>query len=191
VALASERRAAEAALHASQAEVVRAKKLATSENIAVKAVEQAEATEAADRIKLQTTEQRFLLEWGTAIDKDRDALIEALLSGNAVLVRAELISAAVPEKPPTAARVIVSGKADPLEASILAPAPIVDAKSQALAWFLKIEKPALALPPGLSVNVEFTTGEKEEAGVLIPANSILHFQGAAWVFTPGEEKGHF
>ncbi|HEX2747011.1 MAG TPA: hypothetical protein VHM91_03350, partial [Verrucomicrobiales bacterium] len=176
VALDNERRTAEAALKASEAEAERSRKLfASGENIARKALEMAEAAVAADRIKLQSTERRFLLEWGSVIDKDRAALIEGLLTGSTVLVRAELASASLPDKPFTAVQVVVPGHAGLLEATVLAPAPAVDVRSQAAAWFLKIEKPAQALPPGLSVGVEFITGDKDEAGVLIPANAVLHF----------------
>ena len=192
VALDNERRTAEAALKASEAEAERSRKLfASGENIARKTLELAEATVAADRIKLQSTERRFLLEWGPVIDKDRAALIEGLLTGGTVLVRAELASASLPDKPFTGAHVVVPGHSDPLEATVLAPAPAVDIRSQAAAWFLKIEKPEQVLPPGFSVGVEFLAGDKDEAGVLIPANAVLHFQGAAWVFAAGEEKGHF
>ena len=41
------------------------------ENIARKSLEQAEAMVTADRLKLQAAEQRFLLEWGPEIEKDR------------------------------------------------------------------------------------------------------------------------
>jgi membrane fusion protein, multidrug efflux system len=191
VALANDRRGAEAALRASEAEVTRSRTLAASENIARKALEQAEAMVAADRVKLQMIEQRFLLEWGPAIDKDRDALIEALLSGKTVLIRAEAASSTIPDTSPAAAHVIIPGHVEPLDAAVLAPAPTVDAKSQAVAWFLKLDKPARPLPPGFSVRVEFLTEGKQETGVLIPAKAVLHFQGAAWVFVAGEEKGHF
>jgi hypothetical protein len=108
-----------------------------------------------------------------------------------VLIRAEPTSSAGPDEKPATARITVPGHSDPLDATVLAPAPAVDTKSQAAAWFLKLEKPAHSLPPGLSVGVELVTGEKDEPGVLIPAKAVLHFQGAAWVFIPGEEKGHF
>jgi multidrug efflux pump subunit AcrA (membrane-fusion protein) len=190
-ALSSERHAAEAAVRASEAEVERSRKLVTSENVARKALEQAELTAAADHIKLQAARQRFLLEWGPAIEKDSDTLIEELLSGKTILIRAEPASAALPDKPPSAAHVTVPGHSEPIAAAVLAPAPLVDAKSQSLAWFLKLEKPAFALPPGLSLAVDFEEDGKEESGVLIPAKAVLYFQGTAWVFVPGEEKGHF
>lgn len=192
VTLQNERLMAEAALKASEAEVARARKLFEGgENIARKVLEQAEAAVTADRLKFQAAEQRFLLEWGPEIDKDRDDLIAQILSGKTVLVRAELSSASVPDEAPEKARVLVAGHNEPLEAEVIAAAPAVDAKSQAAAWFLKMARPKHPLPPGLSVNVEFTGDEKPEDGVLIPAKAVLHYLGEAWVFTEGEEKGHF
>lgn len=192
VALQNDRLAAEAALKASQAEVDRARKLFDGgENIARKALEQAEAMVAADRLKLQAAGQRFLLDWGPEIDKDRAELIEGVLSGKTVLIRAELASSDIPDEAPAKARVIVPGHKAPVDAVVIAAAPAVDMKSQAAAWFLKLEKPARPLPPGLSLAVQFTGEGKEESGVLIPAGAVLHFQGQAWVFTEGEEQGHF
>ncbi len=192
VTLDNERRAAEAALQASEAEVERSRDLfAKGGNIARRAVEQAEAQVAADRLKLRATEQRFLLEWGPVIERDREALIAQLLSGEAVLIRAESASSMLPGKPSTTAEVLIPGQAEPREAAVLASAPLVDMKSQAVAWFLKLEKPPVPLPPGLSVDVGLGAGGNEESGVLVPAKAVLHFQGAAWVFVPGEEAGHF
>ena len=192
VTLQNDRLLAEAALKASEAEVERARKLFEGgENIARKVLEQAEAAVTADRLKLQAAEQRFLLEWGPEIDESRADLIAQLLSGKIVLLRAELSSAAVPDEAPEKARVLVAGHDEPLAAQVIAAAPAVDAKSQAAAWFLKMEKPKHPLPPGLSVNVEFAGDEKPEDGVLIPAKAVLHYLGEAWVFTEGEEKGHF
>ena len=192
VALQNERLVAEAALKASEAEVARARKLFDGgENIALKAVEQAEAVVAADRLKLQAAEQKFLLEWGPEIDKGRDELIEAVLSGKMVLIRAELATAAVPVMSIPKVRVRLSGHDEPLGATAIGPAPTVDAKSQTAAWFVLMGKSDYQLFPGMSVDVEFSGDEKEEDGVLIPAKAVLHFQGEAWVFAEGEEKGHF
>lgn len=192
VALENERLAAEAALRASEAEVLRSRKLFESgENIARKTLEQAEAAVAVDRLKLRTAEQRFLLEWGPEIEKDRAELIEGLLSGKTAIIRAEPASSSAPGKVPVAARIIIPGHADPIKAAVLAPAPSVDARTQAVAWFLKVENPAHPMPPGLAVEVGFASGEKEESGVLIPSKAVLHFQGEAWVFAPAAEKGHF
>ena len=192
VALHYERLAAEAALKASQVEVDRARKLFEGgENIARKALEQAEALVAADRLKFQAAEQKFLLDWGPEIDKNRAELIAGILSGRTVLIRGELASAEIPDEAPATARVMIPGHGEPVEAAVIGAAPAVDVKSQTAAWFLKLEKPARPLPPGLSLAVEFAGGGKEEAGVLIPAKAVLHFQGGAWVFSEGAEKGHF
>lgn len=192
VMLQNERLVAEAALKASEAEVARSRKLFEGgENIARRNLEQAEALVAADRLKLRAVEQRFLLEWGPEIGGEHAALIDGILAGTLVLLRAELASARVPEKPPAGAHVLVAGLDSPQEASVIGPAPSVDVKSQAVAWFLKLEKPARPLSPGLSVEVQFASGEKEESGVIIPAQAVLHFEGEAWVFTEGWEKGRF
>ena len=78
-----------------------------------------------------------------------------------------------------------------MEAAVIGVAPSVDMKSQTAAWFLKLEKPARPLPPGLSLAVAFAGDGKPEDGVLIPSSAVLHFQGAAWVFAEEGEKGHF
>lgn len=192
IALQNDRLTAEAALKASEAEVERARKLFQGgENIARKVLEQAEAMVAADRLKLQSAEQRFLLEWGPEIDRERVDLNTRILAGKVLLLRAELASGLVPEKAPEKARVLIPGHDEPLEAEVIGGAPSVDAKSQAVAWFLKLARPKYPLAPGMSVNVEFVGDGKAEEGVLIPAKAVLHYLGEAWVFTEGDEKGHF
>ena len=192
VTLQNERLLAEAALKASEAEVARSRTLfGTGENISRKALEQAEALAAADRLKLQAAEQRFLLEWGPVIEAQRADLTARLLSGDTVLIRAEPAGAEVPDKQPAKARVLVPGRADPLEAEVLSAAPSVDLKSQAAAWFLTLEKPPCQLPAGLAAGVQLAGDGEEASGVLIPQEAVLYFEGEAWVFTEGEEKGHF
>jgi len=161
------------------------------ENIARKALDLAEAQAASDRLKLRAAEQRFLLEWGPVIDRDRVALIDGLLAGKTVLVRAELTAMAQPETPPATASVTVPGSNEPLAATVLSAAPRVDAKSQTAAWFLTLPTPRQPLPSVLAWDVGPAAAGEAETGVLIPAVAVVLFEGQAWIFGEGDEPGRF
>ena len=194
VALDGELATAEAALAASRAENERTQKLlANGENTSRKIAETAEAQFRADEIKADGLRRTARLEWGAAFSAldagKRREFVEALVSGDAALVRVDLLPGDALAEQPKSARVLVLGREQqPIATANITPAADVDAKTQAQGFILRIDKPPFPLRPGMALTAWLELAEKPRAGFAIPRSAVLRHDGRAWVYVQEEEE---
>ena len=168
---------------ASPAEADRARTLnAEDQMVATKAAEAAVATARADQSRLRLLRTRLGLEWGPGIaglsDGQRTALIRALASGNAALLRIDAST-------PTAGGGFVPIDLGPLgvaRARILGPARSADARLQSAGRLALVSgAQAQALSVGLVVPVQLSAGAGQ-TGVIAPDAAVLRAEGSSWVY---------
>jgi hypothetical protein len=194
VALDGDLAAAEAAISASRAEFERTQKLlAAGENTSRKSFETAEAQFRADEIKADSLRRQAALQWGAALPAGdaakRRAFVEALVHGDAALVRADLLPGEAVTDLPRAARLLVLGREQqPIETALISPSTDADPRTQAQGFIILVEKPPFALRPGMALTAWLELPEKPRAGFLLPRAAVLRHDGRAWVFVQEEEK---
>ena len=186
--------AAEAAIAASRAEFERTQKLlAAGENTSRKIFETAEAQFRADEIRANSLRRQAALQWGAALPAGdaakRRAFIEALVSGDSALVRADLLPGDAISDAPRAARLLVLGREQqPIETAHISPSADADARTQAQGFIILVEKPPFALRPGMALTAWLELSEKPRAGFLLPRSAVLRHDGRAWVFVQEESE---
>ena len=191
-ALDDELAAAEAALETSRAVNVRAQNLFQGgENVARKTVETAESQLRTDEIKLSALRRRLALEWGASFAafeaKARRAFVEQLIAGSAALIRADLPAGEYLADTPKSARLSVLGaEAQALAAREIVPAASADPKTQAQGFLLRVDAPAFPLRPGMAVTAWLALGGEPQAGVTLPREAIVRFDGRTWFYEPEE-----
>ena len=193
VALDGDLAATEAAITASRAEFERTQKLlAAGENTSRKVFETAEAQFRADEIKADSLRRQAALQWGAALPADaakRRAFVEALVHGDAALVRVDLLPGDAVADAPRAARLLVIGREQqPIETAHISPSADADARTQAQGFILLVEKPPFALRPGMALTAWLELPEKPRAGFLLPRSAVLRHDGRAWVFVQEETE---
>ena len=193
VALDGDLAATEAAITASRAEYERTQKLlAAGENTSRKIFETAEAQFRADEIKADSLRRQAALQWGAALPVEaakRRAFVEALVRGDAALVRADLLPGDAVADAPRAARLLVMGREQqPIETTHISPSADADARTQAQGFILLVEKPPFALRPGMALTAWLELPEKPRAGFLLPRSAVLRHDGRAWVFVQEETE---
>jgi hypothetical protein len=185
--------AAEAAISASRAEYERTQKLlATGENMSRKAAETAEAQFRADESKLAGLHRQLLLQWGAAASASdaatRHPFVEALVRGDAALVRVDLLPGdAVSEQPRSAKLLVVGREQQPIETTAISPAADADPRTQAQGFILQVTKPPFALRPGMALTAWLALAEEAHSGFDIPRSAILRHDGRTWIFVQKEE----
>ena len=188
---------AEAALAASRAEFARSQKLlAAGENTSRKLFETAEAQFRADEIKTRNLKRQAKLQWGAALpDGDggkRHALVEALVQGEAALARADLLTGDLVTDSPKAATIFVLGREkDPVPVTSISPAAEIDARTQAEAFILTVEKPPFPLRPGAAITAQLDFGGEKRAGYVLPRSAILRHDGRAWIYVKEKDKDEY
>lgn len=190
VALWNERAIVEAAIKMSHAEAERDRMLLTKNaGVAQAALDQAEAQEATDHLKMESVNQRLRFEWGPSWVEPRLALQSALVDGSTVLVRAEIMTPVPMPAAPALAWVRVPGQEmEPVSAVEILPAANVDPKVQGSAWILVMPGGVPLPPPGAMVGVALGKDGAGTEGVLIPSAAVMQFEGQSWVFLEGEER---
>lgn len=196
VTLDSDLASAEASLAASHAEYERTQKLlAAGENTSRKAAESAEAQFRADEIKAAGLRRQALLQWGEAATTESSAarreFAEALVRGDAALVRVDLLPGDALSDLPHAARLVIVGREQQsVTATHITPAADADPRTQAQGFILRVEKPVFALRPGMALTAWLELDDKPREGFLVPRSAILRHDGATWFFAQ-EEEGKF
>ena len=193
VTLDSDLAAAEAALSASRAEYERSQKLlAGGQNTSMKAVETAEAAFRADEIKADGIRRQGLMQWGSVAGDDTKArrnFVEALVRGEAALVRVDLLPGDALSDLPKAAKLLVMGReATPIETAKITPAADADAKTQAQGFILRVDNPPFALRPGMALTAWLELAEKPRTGFTLLRSAVLRHDGRTWVFVQEEEE---
>ena len=194
VTLDSDLAAIEAALTASRAEYERTQKLlATGENTSRKSAETAEAQFRADEIKAGGISRAALLQWGATLssmgDPVRHRFVEALVRGEAAVVRVDLLPGDALTETPRAARLLVLGREQtPVDTAFISPAADADPRTQAQGFILRVEKPPFALRPGMALTAWLELPEKPREGFALPRSAVLRHDGRTWIFVQEEEE---
>jgi hypothetical protein len=196
VTLDSDLGSAEASLVASRSEYERSQKLlAAGENTSRKTAETAEAQFRADEIKATGLRRQALLQWGEAATTENSAarreFAEALVRGDAALVRVDLLPGDALSELPRAAKLVILGREQqPIGTTHITPAADADPRTQAQGFILRVEKPAFALRPGMALTAWLELEDKTREGFLVPRSAILRHDGRTWIFVQ-EEEGKF
>ncbi|CAN5372136.1 hypothetical protein BH10PSE2_BH10PSE2_04310 [soil metagenome] len=181
--LESDLSAALATAAASQAEASRARTLnGEDQMVATKVAEAAVATARADQAKVRLFRQRLGLEWGPGIaalsDSQRAGLVQALATGNAVLLR---IDAATPSAG-LGSVTLDLGPLGTAQARILGPARTADPRLQSSGRLALVTGPrAQSLGVGLVLPVHLPAGASS-SGVIAPDSAVLRAEGSSWVY---------
>jgi hypothetical protein len=188
--LAAELTTAQAASEASEAELKRLKELAVQSNASQRALQAAEAAAVRDRAQVDSARLRLLANWGQAISERKDLLSFAQRLGSlaSALVEIDLPGGEQPRTPPTGARLLTLGQAEaPVSAQFLGPAPVVNSM-QGRGYLFLVEPNAVHLVPGSAVTGLLTLPGTPQAGVGLPRDAIVRFNGTTWVYlqTGGE-----
>jgi hypothetical protein len=176
--------AAGPAAAASAAEAKRSRDLfAADATISRKAAEAATMQARADSSKLALLQRRLGLEWGPAIARlgsaRRAALVEALSSGRAALVRID--SASGTGQAGLRSVVLDLGDLGPVTATIIGPARAADPRLQSPGLIAQVSGPkAGLLSTGLSVPAKLSGAAL--SGVFIPGGAVLRLDGASWIY---------
>ncbi|WP_404710185.1 hypothetical protein [Sphingomonas sp. MMS24-J13] len=176
--------AAGPAAFASAAEAKRSRDLfAADATISRKAAETATMQARADGAKLALLRRRLGLEWGPAIarlgDARRAALVEALSSGRAALVRID--SASGTGQAGLHSVTLDLGDLGTVNATILGPARAADPRLQSPGLIAQVAGPkAGLLSTGLSVPAKLSG--IAVSGSFVPGSAVLRLDGASWVY---------
>lgn len=184
VASTAEIATAQAALTLSEKEFARVETLnGQDQNASGQALEQAAAARQRDRIALDAARARLVLAWGTTLAKRGELarLIQAVVGGEAALVRIDLPPGETPGSAPATARVGGLAAGGPLhEAEVLGVAPTADAQTQG-ASYLALWR-AATLPPGAALRASVPTGAAAEAVLLVPRAALVQHDGSIFVY---------
>ena len=183
---------AQATVRASEKELGRVKTLAAQTNTSVRALETALATTERDQALAAAAHARLLTTAGKALAGRNDlfALVQSLMTGESALVRIDLPVGEALKGEPTGARLVPLGEsAAPVDAKFVGPAPAVDPQTQAQGLLFLVEANASRLAPGAAVTGFLKLSGAVQAGVLVPRDTVLRFNGATWIYLQsGKDK---
>jgi len=182
----SELSAAAAGLAASRAEAQRNRKLYEEDRTAsARAVESADAQEAADLQRVNAAQRRLALEWGPGVAAlaaaTRAKLLDDLVNGRAELVRVE-VPVGVPEPGP-GSDLEIRADAAPLTGSVLGTLRAADPRLQTRGVLLELRGAQARLVIGQMVTAEIPSGGAPRVkGVVLPRSALLRKEGRVWVY---------
>jgi hypothetical protein len=191
-AIHSEIVSASAALTASRADYARQRALATEDQSAsTRAVELARAQAAADQTRLEVAVRRVGLEYGPGLASFPAAalgdLVRAVATGQASLVRVDFTDGPAPR----GATVRIGDARTSTSVRLLGATAAADARLQSAGALAIVRGPVTQmLGVGRVLPATLASTEGSEAGVLVPRNAILRFQGGLWVYRI-EPRGGF
>lgn len=183
-AIDAEIRSARAALAASEADYTRQRALAAEDqSAATRAVETARAQAQADRARLTAAVQRIGLEFGPGLAGFAGAplseLVRAIAAGDASLIRVDFTDGPAAR----GARVRI-GDRDTTSATVtlLGAAAATDPRLQTAGSLAIVRGPLARLLGAGRVLPASVAASGTEAGILVPREAILRFQGGLWVY---------
>lgn len=176
-------RSAQAAVAASRAEAARTQALLAAQgNASRKALEGAQAQAAVDQARWREARIALRSRWGDRLaDMDaqqRDRLIDALVDGRQVLVKAEPLGRPDALLPVRAASLQVPPQAN-LPAQVLGRLPR-SSSGLAAGWLLLA--PAGSLVPGMVLSAQLHSEGAPQRGVLLPRAAIVRWNGLDWAY---------
>lgn len=175
--------AAQAAADASRAEAARTRALlAANGNASRKALEAAQAQAIADATRLREARVTLRTTWGDDLadmgEGQRDHLVDALVKGSMVLLRAEPLGR--PDAPLRArAASLQMPQGDQLPAQVLGQLPR-STSGLAAGWLL--QAPAGTLVPGMVMTAQLIGEGAPVRGVLLPREAIVRWNGLDWAY---------
>ncbi len=187
ISLVAEFETARAALAASEADEVRAKKLFESgANASAQVAEAAHATATRDRAAVASARARLLAGWGRALaDGIALATIVSELEKGAALVRLDLLPGDVPVADLKKASVSLLGGVEKFEASVVGAAPAADPQLQGLSFLAFID--GHTLPAGAALRATLAAPGEPETKLAVPRTAVVYHQGSTWIYVLGEE----
>ncbi|HEV2539442.1 MAG TPA: hypothetical protein VGU03_07005 [Frateuria sp.] len=175
--------AAQAAADASRAEAARTRALLASQgNASRKALEAAQAQAVADQARLREARIALRNVWGDDLEdmdaKRRDRLIEALVAGQQVLLKAEPLGR--PDAP-----MQVRAATLQMPHGVDAPAQVLgrlprSTSGLAAGWLLQAD--AGPLVPGMVLTAQLQSDGPPVRGVLLPRAAIVRWNGQDWAY---------
>lgn len=175
--------AAQAAELASHAELARTQTLfAAAGNVSRKALEAAQAQATADQARLREARVALRSAWGDDLadmaPERRDRLLDALVSGHRVLLRAEPLGRPDGTLKVNAATLQLPHGAD-ISAQVLGRLPR-STSGLAAGWLLQAD--AGPLVPGMVLTTQLHGEGKPLRGVLLPRAAIVRWNGLDWAY---------
>jgi hypothetical protein len=170
---------------ASQAELERVKTLAGQDNASARTLQAAEAAAARDRTQAESAQLRLLANWGGSIAEQQDlpALVQSLGKLEAVLVQLNVHPDEALKEMPSAARLMTAASETNLvEAKFLGLAPAADPQVQGQGFLFLVRPNPSHLVPGTSLAGLISIPGEKEAGIALPREAIVRYNGAAWVY---------
>jgi len=170
-----------AAAAAAAAESSRLEGLYRGADASLKALQVAEAAQAAAQARAREAQSEFLLHWGPLAqlgDAERAALVEQLATGRQLLLRADLPGRHTLGAIPKQALVDVDGIAVP--ARVLGALRQAAAGLQSVGLLLQVAHPPPGLGPGAELPV--TLEGNDRSGRVVPDGALLYGDQGAYVY---------
>jgi multidrug efflux system membrane fusion protein len=182
---------AQAAYSASSNELARLKTLTGQGNASERALQTSEAATVRDQLAVLSAMDRLALSWGKGLTERKDfpALVQALTSQNAVLVRIDLPAGESLNASPKSARLsTLSG--DSVTGEFFGVASNVDPQTLGRGSIFLIHPNALRLVPGEAVTGYLQGLGEPQTGVIIPSEAVVRTEGAGWIYilNPGGDS---
>jgi hypothetical protein len=170
-----------AAAQAAAAETARLHGLYRGANASLKALQAAEAVEIEAQARAREAQAGFLLRWGPLAQlaaAQRAALIEQLVAGRQLLLRADLPGRHILATIPQRALIDVDGVEVP--ARVIGPLPQAAPQVQSVGLLLQILHPPTGLGTGAQLPVMLEGGAVE--GCVVPEGALLYGEQGAYVY---------
>lgn len=189
-------KAAQATANASSSELKRLEALHQSNNNAsLKTVEAARAQVMADSARLQVLQSQLLNSWGSGVSKlpaqSKDQLLQAILSGQQVLVRADILDQKIPLISVSAVLLKTLSDGRVINAKVLGALPQSQGQSLGKSYLLTVSlNQHIDLQPGEVLTAELQDTAHNIQGVRVPKSAVVRWQGQQWVYLE-KDGGHY
>lgn len=176
---------ASAASQATQAELERLKTLAAQNNASARALQSADAAATRDAAQTEAVRLKLVAGWGSSIAARQDlaGFVRSLGSLESALIQLNVSPDLSLNQVPTGARVVtISDETKPVEAQFIGRAASIDPQVQGQGFLFLISPNPSRLTPGAAVTGFIDIPGDKQAGVAVPRNAIVRFNGTAWVY---------
>jgi len=177
--------AAEATSRASQSELERLKTLASQNNTSQRSLQAASAAALRDQAVEQAARLRLLANWGSAIAARQDlpAFVQSLiLLSNALVQLNPPLGETLDTIPTQAVIVTLSTNVSPIEAQFIGLTAKIEAPFQTPGFLFLVSPNRSGLLPGAPIEGYIRQSGNPRPGVLLPRQTVVRFNGAAWVY---------
>ncbi len=176
----------QAALDASRKEYDRANALfSRDQNISAHALETAESAMKQNQAQLTADRVKLVGQWGHSLVERPDLgnLAPTLMSLDAVLVRIDVAPTDSPSSAPVGGRIVSpTDEKRSIDAEFVGLAPAADPLVQGQGFLFLVRPNSLAMQPDMTVTGYLELGGEPLRGLVVPASSVVRFEGRAWVY---------